>query len=66
MLHAILLALATPIGICVAVSLTVPLGALILASLVGALLGPLDHSAERTLPHSQWLSGPVSHAAGYF
>jgi hypothetical protein len=66
MLHPILLALATPLGICVGLSLTVPLGALILASLLGALLGPLDYSAECTLLRSQWLSGPVSHAAGYF
>jgi len=63
--HTILIALATPLGICVGVSLTVPLGALILATLLGALPGPPGRSAERTPPRSQWPRGPVPHAAGF-
>ena len=65
MLHTILLALATPLGICVGVSLTVPLGALGLATLLGALLGPLDRSAGRTPLRSQWPCGPLPHAARF-
>jgi hypothetical protein len=63
--HTILIALAPPLGICVGVSLTVPLGALTLAGLLGALLGPLDRSAERTPQRSQWPSGPVPHAGRF-
>jgi len=59
MLPTIPVAFAAPLGICIGVSLAVALGALILATLAGALLAPLDRSAERRPPRSQWPSGPT-------
>jgi hypothetical protein len=44
------------------VALGAPLGALVTAILLGALLAPLDRSAKRALPRSQWPGGPVPSA----
>ena len=40
-------------------ALGAPLGALVVATLLGALLAPLDRSAKRALPRSQRPGGPV-------
>ena len=41
------------------VALAAPLGTLVAAMLLGALLAPLDRSAKRALPRSQWQGGPA-------